>query len=58
MKVYLNRKPVSGPWGGGNKSLILLDKYLASDKDIQLTYDLNESDIDVSTGGAPSSKTR
>jgi hypothetical protein len=47
MKVYLNRKPVSGPWGGGNKSLILLDKYLASDKDIQLTYDLNESDIDV-----------
>lgn len=47
MKLYLNRRPVSGPWGGGNKSLSLLEKYILEEESINLTYDLSESDIDV-----------
>ena len=36
MKIYFNRKPVSGPWGGGNKLLASLMDVL-SDK---ATFDL------------------
>jgi len=28
MKIFLNRKPVGGPWGGGNKTIILLTEKL------------------------------
>ena len=31
MKIYINRKPVSGPWGGGNKTVIELSKKLKED---------------------------
>lgn len=45
MKIYFNRQPVTGPWGGGNKTLTAI-----TDKMIQLghqvAYDLEE-DIDV-----------
>lgn len=30
MKIYLNRRPVSGPWGGGNKVVINLFESLTS----------------------------
>lgn len=45
MKIYLNREPVEGPWGGGNKTLSSLCKRL---KEIghELTFDL-ERDIDI-----------
>ena len=44
MKVLLNRKPVDGPWGGGNNFVIALSKGLKS-AGHTVTYDL-ESDID------------
>ena len=28
MKIFINRKPVSGPWGGGNKSVTALHERL------------------------------
>ena len=46
-KVFLNRKPVSGPWGGGNKTVSLLDEFLSKEEEITLTYDLSEKDIDL-----------
>lgn len=46
-KVYLNRKPVEGPWGGGNKSVKLLAKMIEEDSELKLTYSLKEEDIDV-----------
>jgi glycosyltransferase involved in cell wall biosynthesis len=45
MKIYINRKPISGPWGGGNKTLALLCK-----KIVQCGYSLThnlEPDIDL-----------
>tara|TARA_B100001123_G_scaffold437566_2_gene570054 strand:- start:2225 stop:3163 length:939 start_codon:yes stop_codon:yes gene_type:complete len=30
MKIYINRKPVQGPWGGGSKFLLSLERELAS----------------------------
>jgi hypothetical protein len=47
VKVYLNRVPVIGPWGGGNKTLSLLYDKLSQDKKINLTLDLKEKDIDI-----------
>ena len=47
MKVYLNRKPVVGPWGGGNKTLSLLSKSLLEEEGIDLVYDLSHRDIDI-----------
>lgn len=47
MKVYINRKPVVGPWGGGNKTLTLLFDKLSQDNEIKLTLDLKEKDIDI-----------
>ena len=45
MKVYLNRKPVRGPWGGGNKTVSKLSESLA-ELGHQVVYQL-EDDIDV-----------
>ncbi len=46
MKIYINREPVSGPWGGGNKTLqALIDRI--KDEGSQVTFDLSESDIDI-----------
>ena len=47
MKVYLNRSPVKGPWGGGNKTLGILSQKLSKDTEIKLTFDLSEKDIDI-----------
>ena len=45
MKIYLNREPVTGPWGGGNKTLSsLCEKILTMGHNI--TFDL-EADIDI-----------
>ena len=44
MKIFLNRKPVSGPWGGGNKTLQCLSDTLANASEI--TYNL-EDDVDI-----------
>jgi glycosyltransferase involved in cell wall biosynthesis len=38
--------PVSGPWGGGNKTVSALSKGLEK-RGIEVTYDLNEDAIDV-----------
>ena len=46
-KVFLNRKPVEGPWGGGNKTVKMLEKFIKNDKDLLLTYNLKDKDIDV-----------
>ena len=63
MKIYINREPVSGPWGGGNKTVVSLIEHLRSlehevvfslQKDIDLIFcfdprpnRLNESYIDL-----------
>ena len=44
-KVYINREPVSGPWGGGNKTLLGLINALEHHADI--VFDLDEKDIDT-----------
>ena len=46
MKVYINRKPVSGPWGGGNGFVDRLQEHLRLDG-YEVSYDLNDNDIDV-----------
>ena len=46
MKVYFNRKPVTGPWGGGNKTLATLVKKLR-ESGVLISFDLNDKDIDV-----------
>lgn len=46
MKIYVNRKPVSGPWGGGNKSLTTLCEKLSLSGH-NVVYDLNHQDIDI-----------
>ena len=43
MKIYINRQPVVGPWGGGNKTLSALCEELS--KDNTVVYDL-EPNID------------
>ena len=44
MKIYFNREPVSGPWGGGNKTLFSLTESLKENHEI--TFNLEEK-IDV-----------
>ena len=44
-KVYINRQPVVGPWGGGNKFVSLLSDYLLK-KGHLVTYDLTD-DVDI-----------
>ena len=46
MKVYLNRKPKSGPWGGGNKAVAELAKKLR-ESNIEVTYNLLSPYIDT-----------
>ena len=46
MKVYINREPVSGPWGGGNKTVSRLVELLIENKN-KVVFDLKDSDIDI-----------
>ncbi len=46
MKVYINRKPVSGPWGGGNKKITALSNALRL-LGHEVVYELDHPDIDV-----------
>jgi hypothetical protein len=46
MKFFINRKPVDGPWGGGNKFLTaLIDIMKMNNHDV--VFDLNSDDIDI-----------
>ena len=45
MKVYINRRPVTGPWGGGNKFVKILAKKLKS-QNYEVTYRLTP-DVDI-----------
>tara|TARA_R110001583_G_scaffold16272_13_gene66727 strand:- start:9541 stop:10449 length:909 start_codon:yes stop_codon:yes gene_type:complete len=45
VKVFINRKPVSGPWGGGNKTVSALASAL--EPHASVVFDLDHSDIDV-----------
>ena len=44
-KIFINRKPVIGPWGGGNKTLTGLAEKLSERHNV--VYDLDHKDIDV-----------
>jgi glycosyltransferase involved in cell wall biosynthesis len=44
MKIYFNRKPVTGPWGGGNKTLCALIAALQNDHEV--IFELKEN-IDI-----------
>jgi len=46
MKIYLNRKPVSGPWGGGNKTVKSLSSKLIKEGH-EVFYDFNRADFDI-----------
>lgn len=46
MKIYINRKPVQGPWGGGNKTVKKLSESLIK-KGHKVFYSLNRSDFDI-----------
>ena len=46
MKIYFNRQPVSGPWGGGNKIVQTLSSALQN-AGHEVVYSLDTSDIDV-----------
>ena len=46
MKVYINRQPVSGPWGGGNKTVVALSQALRSSGH-DVVYDLRHKNIDL-----------
>ena len=45
MKIFINRKPVVGPWGGGNKSVSLLHKKCA--ENFEVTTNIGDKDIDL-----------
>ena len=45
-RVYLNRRPVQGPWGGGNKLVDALASSLVS-KGHQVFFDLDRDDFDM-----------
>ena len=45
MKIYINRKPAKGPWGGGNKTLSALCDTI-SESENELTFKLSE-DVDT-----------
>ena len=44
MKIYVNRQPVSGPWGGGNKTLAALVEALREDHEVTFSLD---NDVDI-----------
>tara|TARA_R110000824_G_scaffold137883_3_gene302595 strand:- start:49 stop:966 length:918 start_codon:yes stop_codon:yes gene_type:complete len=46
VKVYVNRQPVSGPWGGGNKTVVALSQALRSSGH-DVVYNLHHRDIDL-----------
>lgn len=46
MKIYINRKPVQGPWGGGNKTVIRLCAFLQSGAH-EVVHSLKHNDIDI-----------
>lgn len=46
MKVYINREPVPGPWGGGSKMLSALIEKIKSEGS-EVVFDLNSNDIDI-----------
>ena len=45
MKIYLNRQPLKGPWGGGNKTVTELSEMLQK-ADHQVVFRL-EDDVDI-----------
>jgi len=46
MKIYIDREPVTGPWGGGNKTVIELCTQL-KDKGHEVVHRLSNDDIDL-----------
>jgi glycosyltransferase involved in cell wall biosynthesis len=46
MKVYINREPVSGPWGGGNKTVSRMCELLLENKN-DVVFDLDDNNIDL-----------
>jgi len=46
MKIYLNRKSVKGPWGGGNKTVTILANHLQLSGH-EVVYKLDTPNIDV-----------
>lgn len=46
MRIYLNREPVTGPWGGGNKTVDMLKKKFV-EKGWDVVHDLSSDEIDV-----------
>lgn len=46
MKIYINRKPITGPWGGGSKFVNKLCDKINNDSEKNITFSL-ERDIDV-----------
>ena len=46
MKIYINREPKSGPWGGGNKTVTKLVNHLRHNGH-NVVFSLKESDIDI-----------
>ena len=46
VKVYINRKPVYSPWGGGIKTVNLLCESLKN-KNFEVVHDLNHDDISI-----------
>ena len=55
MKIFINRKPVQGPWGGGNKTLSTLCQAIL-DAGHQLTFELdNDCGVIICFDPRPSS---
>jgi glycosyltransferase involved in cell wall biosynthesis len=46
MKIYINRQPVSGPWGGGNRTVAALVSRLTW-KGHKVVHNLKDADIDI-----------
>jgi len=46
MKIYLNRSPIKGPWGGGNKTVMTLADRLQSEGH-EIVYKLDKPEIDI-----------
>ena len=46
MKIFVDRKPVTGPWGGGNKTVAKLCERLQSDGH-EVVHHLGHDDIDL-----------
>ena len=44
--MFINRRPVKGPWGGGNKTVSALFEKLSSDGH-EVFFDFNRPDFDL-----------